>query len=241
MSNMPTECECCTNQATKDDPLKLFMTMWMCPSCIEKNKVLTEISEKNVDIRLQTERERGNDVVQINNILKKAQAVVASVEVKTDIFNAQTVAIVDIAAAINADESIENKNGALADNLLAMYTSYKEKIFANQQENVELANKQNAIQKYLNELKNKLTEAERERYQLLDVNYHPSKVKMANKPINSPAKPKKYDKADIVKAAQRANVPVSVIQMLCVAKNMTPTQASDSLLNAGSKPELQGD
>jgi hypothetical protein len=234
---MPVECECCPNQHSKEEPLKLFMTMWMCPSCIDKNKALTEVSEKQSDIRVQVERERSSDVIAVNNILKKAQAVVSSIEVKSDIFNAETESIVNIAAAIEADSNIENKAVALADILLTNYQTYKEKIFANQSENVELANKQNAIQKYLNDLKNKLTEVERERYKLLDVNYQPSKVKIANKPIQSPAK-KKYDKADIVKAAQRANVPVSVIQMICVAKNMTPMQASDSLLAAGSKPEL---
>ncbi len=236
---MPDVCECCDNKGSKESPLKMFMTMWMCPSCLTKNKELSEISAANADNRVAAEVERSNDVINVNKILKKAQEVVASVEVKTDIFNLQTLAIVDIQNAIEADESITNKSAALADNLLNMYQVFREKIFANQSENVELANKQNAIQKYLNDLKNKLTEAERERYKLLDVNYQPSKVKMANKPINSPAKPKKYDKAEIVRAAQRANVPVSVIQMLCVAKNMTPMQASDSLLNAGSKPELQ--
>lgn len=231
MSAEPKECECCTNPP----PLRLYMAMWMCAECVTKNKALQEASDAEAGNRVAAERARANDVVQINAVLKQASAVVNSIEVKTDIFNAQTVAIVDMHKAIEADESITNKPGALADELYKLYTTYKEKIFANQQENVELANKQNAIQKYLNELKNKLTEAERERYKLLDVNYKPNQVKLANKPINSPAKPKKYDKAEIIKAAQRAGVPASVIQMLCVSKNMTPMQASDSFLNAGSK------
>lgn len=231
MNAEPKECECCTNPP----PLRLFMAMWMCSACIEKNKQLTEASEKEAENRVKDVRERAGEVQQISNILKQASAVVNSIEVKTDIFNAQTIAIVDIAKSIEADNTIENKPAAIAEYCYKLYTTYKEKIFANQQENVELANKQNAIQKYLNELKNKLTEAERERYKLLDVNYKPNQVKLANKSINSPAKPKKYDKAEILKAAQRAGVPASVIQMLCVAKNMTPMQASDSLLEAGSK------
>lgn len=232
MSTEPKECECCTNPP----PLRLFMAMWMCSSCIEKNKALSAASEAEAENRVKDVRDTGDKVQQINKILKEAGTVINSIEVKTDIFNAQTVAIVDMHKAIEADESITNKPGALANELYKLYTTYKEKIFANQQENVELANKQNAIQKYLNELKNKLTEAERERYKLLDVNYKPNQVKLANKAINSPAKPKKYDKAEITKAAQRAGVPASVIQMLCVSKNMTPMQASDSFLNAGSKP-----
>ncbi len=236
MSVEPKECECCTNPP----PLRLYMAMWMCQSCLDKNKDLQAKSDAQAETRVVAERERGNEVLQVNNILKQSQAIVNSIEVKTDIFNAETVALTDLKNAINADESIpeDKKVATFAEACLKMYQTYKEKIFANQQENVELANKQNAIQKYLNELKNKLTEAERERYKLLDVNYQPNKVKIANKPINSPAKPKKYDKAELIKAAQRANVPLQVIQMLCVAKNMTPMQASDSLLNAGSKPEL---
>lgn len=236
MSNEPNVCECCDNPP----PLKLYMTMWMCSSCLTKNKALQEQSAALAETRVEAEKTRAVEVLQVNSILKQSQTVVNSIEVKTDIFNAQTVALTDIKNAIIADESIpeDKKISTFAEACLSLYTTYKEKIFANQQENVELANKQNAIQKYLNELKNKLTEAERERYKLLDVNYQPNKVKIANKPINSPAKPKKYDKVEIIKAAQRANVPIQVIQMLCVAKNMTPMQASDSLLNAGAKPEL---
>jgi hypothetical protein len=226
----PTECECCSNQG----PLKMFMAMWMCSSCIAKNKELSEKSAAQSDERVEAERARSSEVLELNKILKQNQTVMSGIEVKTDIFNAETVAIVAISEAIKQDSSIENKAAKLAEVLLSNYQQYKEKIFANSAENVELVNKQNAIQKYLNELRNQLTEAEREKYKLLDINYKPNQVKIANKAINSPAKPKKYDKAEIVKAAQRANVPTSVIQMICVAKNMTPMQASDSLLEAGS-------
>jgi hypothetical protein len=211
------------------------MAMWMCPSCLDKNKRLQAESEATADQRVQAERDRSNEVVAVNKILREAQAIDAKIEVKTDLFNAETISILELQKAIADDVSITNKSGHLAEILLKRYQGYKEKIFANQQENVDLANKQRAIQHSLNELKNKLTEAERAKYQLLDVNYKPNQVKISNKPINSPARPKKYDKAEIAKAAARANVPTSVIQMICVAKNMTPMQASDSLLSAGSK------
>lgn len=219
------------------------MAMQMCPECIEKNKRLSAESEATATARVNAEKDRSAEVTQVNAILRQATKVDGAIEVKIDLFNAETVSIVELKKAIDEDTLIaENaKHSKLAEMLLKRYQMYKEKIFANQQENVELANKQSAIHKYLNDMKNQLTEAERERYKLLDVNYQPGKVKIANKPINSPAKPKKYDKAEILKAAQRANVPTSVIQMICVAKNMTPMQASDSLLSAGSKPELQKD
>lgn len=233
----PNECECCSTQNTKETPLRLFMAMWMCPSCVDTNKRLQQESEAQAESRVKTEQNRAAEQLAVNKILKEAQSIDNKIEVKTDLFNAETVALVDIQKAIEADDSVTNKNAAVAEAMLKRYQTYREKIFANNAENVELANKQNAIQKYLNELKNKLTEAERERYKLLDANYKPNQVKISNKPINSPAKPKKYDKADIAKAAARANVPISVIQMICVAKNMTPMQASDSLLAAGAKTQ----
>jgi small-conductance mechanosensitive channel len=233
MATIPNECECCSNLATKEAPLKLFMAMWMCPGCVEKNKSLTAISEAGAEDRVNAERERAKDVIAVNSILKQAQSIDNNIQIKADLFNAETVAIYDIAQAIHADANVLDKHGAVAEAMLKRYQLYKEKIFANTAENVELANKQNAIHKYLNELKAKLTEEEREKYHLLNIDYKPNQVKI--KPINSPAKPKKWDKADIVNAAKRANVPTSVIQMICVAKNMTPMQASDSLLNAGSK------
>lgn len=235
----PNECECCSTQNTKETPLRLFMAMWMCPNCVDTNKRLQAESEANAENRVKAEQNRAAEQLAVNKILKEAQTIDSKIEVKTDLFNAETVALIDIQKAIEADDSVTNKNAAVAEAMLTRYQLYREKIFANNAENVELANKQNAIQKYLNELKNKLTEAERERYKLLDANYKPNQVKISNKPINSPAKPKKYDKADIAKAAARANVPISVIQMICVAKNMTPMQASDSLLAAGAKKELE--
>lgn len=241
MSERPATCECCPNQHSKDAPLMLFMTMWMCPSCIKQNKALTADSESQASARVQETRDKGEQVIGLNKVLKESMIIDSKVEVKTDLFNAETVAIVDIKKAIDDDPSIVNKNGALAEFLVNRYTGYKEKIFANNAENVELANKQNAIQRYLNDLRNKLTEAEREKYKLLSIDYKPNQVKVANKPINSVAKPRKYDKAELLKAATRANVPVQVIQMMCVSKNMTPMQASDTFLNAGSKPIESGE
>ena len=226
------QCEACSGEP----PLKLFMGMWMCSDCYNKNKQLSEESNAQAENRVKAERDRAADVVNINSILKKAGDIDARIEVKTDLFNAETVSIVALSDAIKEDDSITNKASHLAEMLLKRYQGYKEKIFANSAENVELANKQNAIQKFLNELKNKLTEQEREKYKLLDATYQPNKIKLSNKTINSPAKPKKYDAIDYVRAAERASVPVSVIKMLCVAKNMSPMQASDSLLNAGSRP-----
>lgn len=233
MSDEPKVCECCSNDT---GPFRLFMTMWMCPDCIAKNKELTAKSESEATARVLVTREHASDVIAVSNVLKQASDIDAAIQVKSDIFNAETVSIVELQKSIDTDDSISDKIGKLLELVAERRQSYQEKIFANQQENVDLANKQNAIQRYLNELKNKLTVEEREKYKLLDINYKPNVVKIANKPIKSIAKPAKLNLEEVRKAAARAGVPMQVIQMTCIRRNMTPMQASDTFLAAGSNP-----
>src|SRR5215467_5063455 len=121
MSEQPKVCECCPNEHSKEQPLRLFMTMWMCPDCITKNKQLTEESEANSVSRVEAERDRGNSVIELNKILKQTAAVDSTIQVKTDLFNAETVALIDITKAIQLDDAITSKETAIFDTLLKRY------------------------------------------------------------------------------------------------------------------------
>lgn len=212
-------CECCPNQG--ENYVK-YMTMIMCPSCHAKELGLQKESAATAEIRVQEVK----DV--INPSLIKIQQIDQSIQIKSDIFNAETVAIVDIKKVIDEDTTIDNKNFTLAKIVNDRINLFKKAIFEKNEEIIELNNKQRANQIYLNNLANSLRMEEREAIKLADINYKPNQVKpVKSKPINLAKQ--KYDKTELNKYAQLIGVPASVIQMVCVAKNMTPEQAANSL------------
>lgn len=214
-------CECCPNQGQN---YVKYMTMIMCPSCHEKELSLQKESAALAEHRA---IEVNAPIIEFN--LNRIQQIDQSIQIKSDIFNAETVSIIECKKVIDADKTIENKNFALAKLVSNRINHFKKVIFEKNEELIELSNKQRAVQIYLNNLANSLRAEEREQIKLADINYKPPVVKLGqSKPINL-AKPKKYDKTELNKWANAIGVPMSVIQMVCIAKNMTPEQAANSL------------
>lgn len=212
-------CECCPNQGQN---FQKYMTMIMCPSCIEKEKSLQMESAALQETRVQEVK----DV--ISPSLIRIQQIDQSIQIKSDIFNAATVSIIEAKKVIDEDPSIENKHFTLAKLLTERINHFKKVIFDMNEEMINKSNEQRAIQIYLNNLSNSLRAEEREQIKLQDISYKPNAVKpVKSKPINL-AKVK-FDKTELNKWAQAIGVPASVIQMVCVAKNMTPEQAANSL------------
>lgn len=189
--------------------------MLLCNDCIAREE----------SIRLSPESQQAR-VTSLNDVIKTDQ----SIKLRSDIFNAETVSIVAIKDIIDKDESIVNKHFKLAEVITTRLNLFKKAIFEKSEELVELNNKQQAIQSYLNDLANKLRIDEREKIKLQDIEYKPISTKVT-KPRTS-VTPKKFDKSEIRKYAVLANVPESVLQMVCIAKNMTPEQAMNSLKKA---------
>jgi len=207
-------CECCSNSGICD----LYIDILMCQDCLEK-----ENSHKR------QEPERAVAVMNINSIIDNARRIDQTVQVRTDLFNAATVAIVDLKKAIDEDGSIENKHFALATELTTRFNHFKKVIFEMSEEIVEKQNQQRAIQSYLNTLSNQLRVEEREKLKLQDINYKPE----SPKPIKKSAPTvKKVSKIEIREMANKYNVPELAVQMLCVAKNLSPEDAAKSLQKA---------
>src|ERR1043165_4495088 len=112
MSEIPNECECCptTREFLKSIKLDLELftipgstvKMWMCPSCKNKEAQLQKESHANADNRVAESNS------QAKNAIEQAKALDSAIQLSTDIFNAKTVAIIDIKNAIDTDESITN-------------------------------------------------------------------------------------------------------------------------------------
>jgi len=195
----------------------------MCPDCYNKEKSLTQLSEATANDRLEAEKARGLEVIAINSILREARAVDDSIQVSTDIFNAQMVAINDIKAAIEADASITNKPYALAEELKRHFEHLKAVVFEANKTVMEAGTKQKAIQVYLNTRVNTLKAEERERLKIADINYTPKPVKLiTDKPKSIRTKSAKVlDKDALKAAAKQLGVSEFMIQMLVVSKGIT--------------------
>lgn len=202
---MKNECDYCNN--TND--LKTVGNDTVCPDCLTKG----------VSVKME------EPLININEVLVKTRAVDASIQIRTDLFNAETVSIVDIKKAIDSDESITNKPYALAVALQERYTKYKQVIFELNEQVMAESNKQRAIQVYLNNLANQLRADEREKLKINDINYQVSpvsnrKVSIAADRVTKAPK-KKLDKVEVRKFAALLGIPEFTLQMICVQKNLS--------------------
>jgi len=216
------ECECCNNRQKE---LKKRMGMLMCDECYEKELALQAANN--------TPEKQQERVLSMNNILTSARTIDAQIQVRTDIFNANTVAIVTLKKAIDEDVTITNKQFRLAEELSTRFHILKTAIFELNEEVIIKSNEQRAIQTYLNQLSNSLRAEEREKLKLQDINYNPQPAKLkvsSNKP-----KKEKVDKALLEKYSKELGLPPSVLTMSMVAKNLTLDQAYTNMKKAMGK------
>lgn len=159
-------CEACGNSGTCD---VMAGNILACMDCQEKEARLQ--AENNTPEKQQAR------VDQMNSVLQIARAIDTTVQVRTDVFNAETLAIVDIKRAIDEDETIQNKHFTLSKIIDERFVQFGEAIFAKREEIAILEAKQRASQNYYHELKKKLTAEERASLKLKDVTYQPAEPK----------------------------------------------------------------
>lgn len=192
------DCETC--EKTELEIKCWFSNMYQCDECHAK-----DVAHNSPE----AQAARGEVYKAEQKVLDEARAIDASIVVKTDLFNAATIAIVDLKKSIDLDESITNKPYVLAEQLKARFEHFKTVVFDLNQQLVEAGNQQKAIQVYLNNLANSLRAEEREKLKIADINYKPNLVK--NPTIKtlktSGTSSKKATKAEIKKAATELGIP----------------------------------
>ncbi len=215
-------CECCSYVG----PCEIkYGNLLMCPSCIEKEAIA---SKANYTPEKQQER-----VDAVRQSLDEVHKIDQSMQVREDIFNAETVSIIERKKLIDSDDSVppEQKHFALASEVTDLHNHLKQLIFDTSSELVKLNSRQIAVQSYLNDVANKLRVDQRESLRLKDINYSPTPVKVT-KPKSTSVGTKKFDKTEVNRVAKTSGMPESMIQMVCVQKGWTPQQFLDSLVQA---------
>lgn len=159
----------------------------------------------------------------VKDILVKKQELDNKIQVLPDFFNAEVISINELRTVIE-ESDIENKPFHLATQLMDRYNHYKQVIFQLQQDIVEKANRQRAVQTELNNLANQLRTEEREKLRIADINYKPAvHVKVASaKPITT----KKFSKKELDATAAEYGVPAMFIQLTATQKNISLKEAA---------------
>lgn len=225
------DCESCSNQGCNNTLIESSRGkfIWMCDDC--RDKELAVLMEQNKQAIVGTTA----IINPVNSVsIEVSRQVDSSVEVRTDLFNAATVAIVELKKTIDSDETITNKPYALAEELKKRFDHHKEIIFNASEVIVQASNQQKAIQVYLNQLANQLRTEEREKLKIADINYPVKPVKPAVKRVTTTQTKKstKLDKAELRKYAGELGVSEFTLQQIVVAKGITVAEAAAFMKNA---------
>jgi hypothetical protein len=210
------ECECCSNTGTL---YQVFGNMWMCADCRDK------------EIKLQAEHQSlENQQKRVDDLVARSRQIDQSVVVKADVFNAATVPIVELKAAIenNAEIPAEKKQEAFATELDARIQHLQPIIFNMRK---DLLDKENELRMYQTNLQHAaltLRKEIRDKLHLNDPIYTPTAPKVI-KPAKERAPKAKFSKEELRAAAEKYDVPQQAIQMLVTAKKMTPDEAGQHL------------
>ena len=215
------DCESCDATNVRIRPLHA-RNMWFCDKCYEI-EIQAQVDNARAKLHIQVP-----GVNPVNNAVAESAKLDSTIQVKTDLFNAATVAIQELKAQIDADTSIENKPFALASELMTRFNHFKNVVFELNQKIVEAGNQQKAIQVYLNQLANSLREEERNKLKLENINYKPTVLK----PITAKAirtTTKKIDKVELRKYAAELGVSEFTLQMIVVQKGIPVVEAAKIL------------
>lgn len=207
-------CETCGNSGN----CEIFAGMLMCSTCKE-NEIKALMEHQSPE--KQAERARLHN----QSLIEHSRTIDQSIKVKTDIFNAETVAITDLFKAIDENPEIQNKLYVKASELKNRIDHFQKVIFDSRSVLQDATERHQVIQTQLNELANKLRQDERERLKLNDINYQPGAIRTV-KPKSVKVSTKKWNKADVREAAAKYKVPIDAVQMICVARNMDAESAA---------------
>lgn len=214
------KCEVCE----KEGPISIhYGDMAFCSPCweIEEKASKEHMSEESQAKRLE-ELQKTN----IEKLAEQTQRMKDSVQLKTDLFNAETQSIIELKKLIDSDDSIQNKPYQLGVQLKERFNHYKEVIFELNEKITEHGNRQKAIQVYLNQLANSLRAEEREKLRIQDINYKPEPPKKP-RPIRKTAP--KMNKAELKKWAADIGVTEYVLQATAIARNCSIPEAANIL------------
>jgi|SRR5580765_1914710 len=180
--------------------------IYMCAPCLAEQKVLTD---------------RNEAAQQLVNAFKAHDTVM---EVKTEIWNAEQIPLIELKAAIQQNDSIPESEKAHA--FIKECKTHVEKmdslIFDMSKQLADLRNQRNAWQVNGQEAYGKLRAELRDGFRQFDLNYKPATVKeIKPKAVKTPAMSAKQKAQLAIEAGKKYGVPGAGVQMIAEAQKIS--------------------
>jgi hypothetical protein len=214
-------------------PLKVAQPIGTCEDCEAAN---VPVWKTRGNILMCADCKAKDDAVAImheeavagNKLLQQLRSVDNQSELKADIFNANTVAIVELKGAIWADVNIpEARKQYVYTQELARHFEHQQKVVFDKR--AELTAEESIARRWqtaAQEAAGKLTAVEREHFKKLNMAYQPS-VKTV-KPAKSAGTKvtKNYKGNELREACAKYNVPAPIIQLMVIQRGITAEMAA---------------
>lgn len=175
--------------------------------------------------------------VAVESLIQQSQRQDASLMVKADIFNASTVAFIELKASVDNDANIpaDQKEFEFVKLVAERIKKFNEVIFADEAALNEKKNERHAWHTQMKEFANKLREDQRAKLKQFDINYTPSSPVSVKKThttrATGPKKKKSFTLTELKAAAGKYNLPYAQVQSIVISRNMTPVEAAEHLAN----------
>lgn len=192
------------------------------------NNALLCLTCYDIEIKAREVKELQTPAKEILNVSRQIDA---SIQIKEEIFTAETVAIVELQAAIERDTSITEKHFTLSRAIEERFNKFTSVLHDIKNQQQELLNKQRALQTFYQDLAKKLTLEQREQIKLKDLNYKPEPPKL----VKTKSEVKKFDMHALKFVAQQTGFPMQVLQTICLNRNVQPVEAARILKELSAK------
>lgn len=235
-------CDSCNNTGELN-PFGLGKVMaLLCRDCIEREKqtLLNQINSpegRKEMAEFQSPENQAKRLDSYNKVVKPYEELISnarrideSIHLSTDIFNAKTVAFIDIRDAVYANPEIpqDSKRFELARICKERIRHFQEVIFELDKKKIEAYSEQKSWHLALNDLANKLRVEEREQLKISDITYD-VKLPKSVTPRKITTSPKKASKEELRQLASELGMPEFTIQLVMTSKNWTIEQVGNHL------------
>ncbi len=236
-------CECpCNTTGTLEFYIYDNKMALLTRDCIEREKkiqfdeqdAIKKALEHQTPDKQEARLEAYNKVAKpYDELIRNARRIDEQLHVSTDIFNAKTIAISEIRAAIWADENInaDDKYFELAKFCKERISHFRNLIFDLDKKKIEAYSEQKSWHIQLNDLANKLRTDQREQLRISDINYDVKMPKVVT-PRAIKNSTKKPDKGELKKLAAELKMPEYMLLLTMTSKNWTIEQVGNHFRRA---------
>jgi len=155
------------------------------------------------------------------DLIERSRAIDSAIGSNQDFYNAATISLIDVRAAIDANDDILNKDDAFKQEILVRYEKFSARLFELDNERFKTQLNLSVVKKSLDDIAASLRADERERIKIADANYVPPAK-------NKPVKPR-------VAKADKKSVFETMVENFAKMNGISETEARITLTQGMNK------